>query len=107
MEWITSGSIVDRVNFAARHYGNEKSTGVIKLILRIRSKLGEDYTSDQLIEPCLSSMGELKISEATYQTLLAIADEAIENPDAKGSVSDKSVSEIFRLIVSSREFQMC
>ena len=106
-EWITSGSLVERVNFAARHYSNEKSVGVSKLILRIRSKLKENYKSTQLIEACLSSMGEMEVSADTYQTLLAIADEAIEKSVPKDTLSDRSIGEIFQMIVSSREFQMC
>ena len=52
-------------------------------------------------------MGELEVSEDTYQTLMEIAGEAIRKSDPIGGLSEKSISEIFQMIVSSREFQMC
>ena len=67
-EWITSGSLVDRVNFAAQRLGDASKPGVKKLVGRV-SDSGDPSQPTELVEACLDVLGPMEVSEDTRALL--------------------------------------
>ena len=103
-EWITSGSLVDRVNFATSHIGDDSKPGVKNLISRVN---GEYKQPIELVNACLEVLGGVEIEPDTYQKLEEVASAGLGESNASQGVSSDLIIEIFQLIVSSREFQRC
>ena len=103
-EWITSGSLVDRVNFATSHIGDDSKPGVKNLISRVN---GEYKQPIELVNACLEVLGGVEIEPDTYQKLEEVASAGLGESNASQRVSSDLIIEIFQLIVSSREFQRC
>ena len=103
-EWITSGSLVDRVNFATSHIGDDSNPGVKNLIERVGF---EDKQPSKLIDDCLETLGYVEIETDTYQKLEEVATAGLKKSDSSEGVSSNLIIELFKLIVSSREYQRC
>ena len=103
-EWITSGSLVDRVNFATSHIGDDSNPGVKSLIERVGF---EGKQPSKLIDDCLETLGCVEIETATYQKLEEVAAAGLKKSDSSEGVSSNLIIELFKLIVSSREYQRC
>ena len=103
-EGITSGSLVDRVNFATSHIGNESNPGVKTLIERVGL---EDKNPEKLVDDCLEVLGCVEIETDTYQKLEEVAAAGLKKSDSPEKVSSDLIIELFKLIVSSREYQRC
>ena len=103
-EWITSGSLVDRVNFATSHIGDDSKPGVKNLINRVN---GEYKQPIDFVNACLEVLGGVEIEPDTYQKLEEVASGGLKKPSAYPGVSSGLIIEMFQLIVSSREFQRC
>ena len=106
-EWIDSGSLVGRVNFAADRVGNIDYTGVRAIIERLSAR-GTSMSPEELVDGCLDLIGPLPVSEKTREPLVAQA-----NMDGEvnfGTSEEKEqmaqrVGEMLQLIVATREFQ--
>ena len=104
-EWITSGSLVDRVNFAAQRLGDASKPGVKKLVGRV-SDSGDPSQPTELVEACLDVLGPMEVSEDTRALLTEMASRGIE-AEPTGRASRELILSLFKLIVSSREYQLC
>lgn len=106
-EWIDSGALVERVNFAADQIGDTSKPGIQRLIQRLMS-LGTTIKAEELVDSCLDLVGPIVVSETRRQDLLAYTGQAgeircgtLEEEQAFGDL----VGGLLRLVVSSREFQ--
>ena len=104
-EWITSGSLVDRVNFAAQRLGDASNPGVKNLVSRVNDSSDSSDPSD-LVDACLEVMGPMDVSDETRALLVDLAARGIE-AEPSGSASQELILSVFKLIVSSREYQLC
>ena len=108
-EWITSGALVDRVNFAAGHVGDLSNPGVRRLVDRIVDDCGPSPTADQLVDACLDVAGPLTVSEEVRGSLIEVASRD-GNPHLGGYPDDEGVDhlmeELLKTVVSSREYQL-
>ncbi|MCY4652546.1 MAG: DUF1800 family protein, partial [Dehalococcoidia bacterium] len=104
-EWITSGSLVDRVNFAAQRLGDASNPGVKNLVSRVNDSSDSSDPSD-LVDACLEVMGPMDVSDETRTLLVDMAARGIE-AEPSGSASQELILSVFKLIVSSREYQLC
>ena len=102
-EWIDSGFLIERVNYAVDVLGNPGTPGMCKIIERI-SEGRTSISSKDLVEACLYELGGVELEARTLDILLGElgADEAIAVDDNFGL----RVSQIMELIVASREFQL-
>ena len=99
MEWITTGSLVDRVNFASGEMADASRPGVRSMIDRI--KVQWDGASPQgLVEACLDQIGPIIVSDGTKEQLVNHA-----KGEAAGTPSNRIV-EMLQLIVATREYQL-
>jgi len=110
-EWVTSGSLVDRVNFATTHMTDEKAPGVQKMVHIIQDAIDENFRIDELIDECLLVIGPIYITDETRSDIMqSITSEHKELSNGKGNGDDlirKLAMSVFRLVVSSREYQRC
>ena len=107
-EWIVTGSLVDRVNFAVKQLGDLDSPGVRATIDRIKART-KVLSPEELVDSCLDLMGPLTASESTRHELVEHAalrgDIAFRAPDEATS-SEERIREMMQLIVSTREYQL-
>ena len=110
-EWISSGALVDRVNFASQHIGNPDNDGVKHIVDRIRTDLRDDaHTVGELIESCGNSDGITRISEDTIEGVLDLFSQEevqVKGKDAKILIEDGTILRVLEFMVSSREYQLC
>jgi hypothetical protein len=105
-EWIDTGILVERINFAAEQVGDTTKPGVHKIIARLRA-MGT-LSPEAFVDACLDLLGPLEASETTRQALLDFARKGGELKFAAGEdqASDRRVAELLQLIVATREFQL-
>ena len=106
VEWINSGSLMRRINFAADMFGDLSRPGVQSMIGRVRAK-GE-LSAVGFVDSCLDLMGPLEVSEGSRTQLVDHADDSGTlrwDTESEASASTQRVSEMLQLIVSLREYQ--
>ena len=96
-EWIETGSLVERVNFASEQLGDRSMPGVASMVSKL---VDEGVSADELLERCLEELGELDLTEDTSENLR-------EYVTAGGPVDDEKITGMLRLIAASRDFQRC
>jgi hypothetical protein len=101
-EWINSGSLMSRINFAAEMFGDTNRPGVKDIISRLRAK--GTLTPEQLVDGCLDLMGPLQVEDETRQELLEQARSG-GNLSWDAANAEQRVTEILQLIVAMREYQ--
>ena len=106
-EWIDSGSLVGRVNFASEQVGNIDHPGVRYMVNYLASQSAALYPED-LVDGCLELLGPMVLEEETRKPLVAQAKLGgilrSETGDQRRDLN-KRVLEMLQLIVSTREFQ--
>ena len=108
-EWINSGALVDRVNFAADQMGDLSNPGVRDIVDRIVDECGESPTPEELVDASLDIVGPLPVSDDTRRSLIDIAGGGGPmEPDRDRSGKDmrRLTTDLLRGIVSSREYQL-
>ena len=101
-EWITSGSLVDRVNFAAQHMSDAANPGVQDMVSRVSGAGATDADPEELVNSCLDVLGPMEVGDETRALLNEVASAGMEN-----GVSQELILDLFKMIVSSREYQLC
>ena len=106
-EWIDSGSLVGRVNFAADQVGNIDNPGIQAIIRRL-AEGGQTLTPEDLVNGCLELVGPLEVSEKTHRTLVNLAGKGgnveTDSADQRAELAQR-VGKTLQLIVATREFQ--
>ena len=102
-EWIDSGTLVERINFAADILGNTELPGVQSLVNRLRSQ--GDMTPEQFVDGCLDLTGPLIVTGDTHSQLVAQAQG--EGNVAAGDTDNftRRAGEMFQMIAATAEFQ--
>jgi Protein of unknown function (DUF1800) len=108
MEWINSGTLMKRINFAADVLGDISRPGIHAMIERLKAQ--GDLSPEALVDSCLDLIGPLEVRPETRQQLVDHASE--EGPLGWGTEPDADTSrtrvgEMLQLIASLREFQYC
>lgn len=108
VEWITTGSLVERINFAVQQLADENRPGVRSMISRIMSE-GPSLSPEKLVDSCLDMMGPVEVSQSTRSELVAHAAEGGEiliGSSDENVPSIKRVKQMLQLVASTREFQL-
>jgi uncharacterized protein (DUF1800 family) len=101
-EWIDTGILVERVNYAASQVGDITKPGVKKIIDRLHEQ--GSLSPEQFVDGCLDLIGPLEVSERTQEALVGFAKKGGDlNLDDAGQA--QRVGEMLQLIVATREFQ--
>jgi uncharacterized protein (DUF1800 family) len=105
-EWIDTGILVERVNFAAEQIGDTTKPGIRKIVERLRA-MG-DLSPEEFVEQCLDLLGPLPVKDQTYAAL--VDHSRLGGPlrfSVDGRAAEQRVSKLLQLIVATREFQLC
>ncbi len=105
-EWVNSGSLMRRVNFAAELLGDVQRPGVRSIIDRLRAQ--GDVSPEGFVDTCLDLLGPLEVTDETRQELVDHAGPggALRwDSDEEYAASSARVGEMLQLISSLRDFQ--
>ena len=109
LEWTDSGTLVERVNFAAKHLGDMSASGVRAIVGRLTSDYGGVLSPERLVDACLDQLGAISVPEDTRSVLVASAaksgDLDTRNLEAGGE-AEQRVGDLLQLIASAPEFQL-
>ena len=108
-EWIDSGSLVERVNFAAKELGDVQNPGVQSIIERFATENGGSLSPEQLVDRCLDVLGPIRVSDDTLASLVEFAAKAGQvhlKGRKPGDEAEQHVGNMLRLVASTREFQL-
>ena len=110
MEWIDSGSLVERVNFVAQELSSLDKPGVRAIIDRLAAENGGTLTPEQLVDQCLDLLGPVAVEDDTRTALVdfAAAGGGALNLSGHqpGDAAEQRVSNVLRIIASTREYQL-
>ena len=101
-EWIDSGTLVERINFAADQIGNTALPGVKDIISRLGSE--NVVGPEQLVDRCLEMVGGYELAEETRKQLIEHAQKGGQLRPGTEEYSNQ-VGEVLQLIVATQEYQ--
>ena len=102
-EWIDSGTLVERINFAADQVGNLELPGVRAIIGRLDSE-GETISPERLVDRCLEMLGVYELAQETRSKLVAQANRGGELWTNTQEFAQR-VGQMLQLIVATQEYQ--
>ena len=102
-EWIDSGTLVERINFAADQVGNTRLPGVRSIIDRLSSE-GPSMSPVRLVDGCLDMLGGYELAEETRSKLVAHAESGGELRIGTEEFA-RRVGQTLQLIVATQEYQ--
>jgi len=109
-EWIDSGALVERVNFAAKELSDVRSPGVRSIINRLEASADTGVLDPTgLADGCLDLMGPIDVSDETRSVLVEYATR-LGDLDLKGhqlgDAAEQRVGNMLRLVAATREYQL-
>ena len=105
VEWIDSGALMERVNFAASELGDPSNPGVRAIADRLARDGGHRQSPEQLVDGCLDLMGPVHVGDETRSAIVGFADN-FGDVDFEDSESTQTVANVLRLIASTKEYQL-
>jgi hypothetical protein len=103
-EWIDTGILVERINFAAGMMANPNKPGVRSIINRLKA-YGEQ-TPEQFVDNTLDLVGPLPVQDNTRAALVNHVSHSGPLSFDDAAAADSRVTELLQLIVATREFQV-
>jgi uncharacterized protein (DUF1800 family) len=105
-EWIDTGNLVERINFASERVGDPSKPGIRRIIEAVVARSAR--TPEELVDQCIELVGPLAVKEGTYASLIRFVEQAgVPTFDGSDDVTDeRRVVRLIQLIVSTREYQM-
>ncbi len=108
VEWVDSGTLIERVNFVASELGDVGRPGVRAIIDRLADENGGAFTPEALVNRCLDLIGPIEVSDETHDVLVGYASAkgvlSLRDRD-RGGDAEQRVGDMLRLIASTREYQ--
>ncbi len=107
-EWVDTGTLMERINFATGHLGRIDAPGVRSMIRGVCSQAEGPISPEGLVDACLDQMGARTVSDDTKESLLAFASKRGDlevggrEPDEE---AQRRVAEMLQLVAATTEFQ--
>ncbi len=108
-EWIDSGSLVERVNFAGKELANVGSPGVRSIINRLAADSEGVLTPDEFADRCVDLLGPIDVSDETRSVLVEYASRQGDldlRGRQPGDEAEQRVGHMLRLIAATKEYQL-
>ena len=108
-EWIDSGTLVERINFAAEYLGRTNLPGVQDMIHRLAAP-GASLSPEAFVEGCIDMVGCLNLGADTRRELVAHAQHGGElrhGTPAERAEFSRRCGEMFQMLAATSEFQFC
>jgi hypothetical protein len=106
-EWIDSGTLVERINFASDYLGQTDLPGVKGIVNRLMAE-GETISPKQFVDGCLDLVGQLQVTDETYGELVSHAEREGElNHQSEMQQQDfvRRSGEMLQMIAATSEYQ--
>ena len=108
-EWLDTGNLVERINYAAGKFAEVDKPGIEEMIGRLAADSGGVVSPERLVRGCLEQMGAVSLCETSEAALLKHASEGgdlmIEAKNGHGS--EGRVGEMLRMVAATPDFQRC
>ena len=107
-EWIDTGTLVERLNFATEQVGDVSKPGVRRMIDQVASTSDGVISPSRLVDACLDVMGVVTVSDGTRETLENFAVQGGElevKADSVGDAAQQRIAQLFQMVAASHEFQ--
>ena len=102
-EWIDSGTLVERLNFAAGQVGDTSAPGIRAIVDRLAAE-GDTVSPERLLEGCLEFVGHYELADETHAMILGQAQQRgpvrTDSPDFA-----ERVGQMLQFVVSTQEYQ--
>ena len=108
-EWVDSGTLVERVNFASSYLSDLEQPGVRSIIDRLGRVDGGLLRPEQVVDGCLDLVGPITVQEETRRSLIdrVAAEGDVDLSDRQdGDGARRRIAEVLRLIACTREYQL-
>ena len=108
-EWIDSGSLVERVNFAGKELANVRSPGVRSIIDRLADANDGVLSPAEFADGCVDLLGPIDVSEETRSVLVDFASRQGDlnlRGRQPGDDAEQRVGHMLRLIAATQEYQL-
>jgi uncharacterized protein (DUF1800 family) len=105
-EWIDTGCLVERINFAAQQVSDVDKPGVRLIVDRLRA--AAPLAPERFVDACLDLAGPISVRPDTHAALINHVTPGGElrfSPGEERAASQR-VSELLQLIVAPREYQL-
>ena len=99
VDWIDTGTLIERINFASEQLGDSGKPGVGAMIEGVIARGPAADSPDGLIDACLEQMGGVSVSDDTRAALARAASASQDAPD------EERAARLLRLIASTHDFQ--
>ena len=106
-EWIDSGTLVERINFASDYLGNTDMPGIKDIVSRLAGR-GASLTPADFVDGCLDLVGPLLVGDDTREELTAHAQKAGElshGSEAASAEFTRRTGEMLQMIAATAEYQ--
>ncbi len=105
-EWIDTGCLVERINFAAQQVGDLRKPGVQLIVDRLQA--AGPLAPERFVDMTLDLAGPLRVRQATRQALIdhVTAEGELRFAASAEQAASQRVSELLQLIVATREYQL-
>ena len=104
-EWIDTGNLVERVNFASGHFLDVNAPGVTQMIDRLVAATGGTATPEGLVDACLDQLGAIRITETSRESLVKHASREGDLEVNGDEAGRRRIAEMVQLIGATPEFQ--
>ena len=108
VEWVNTGSLVSRMNFAAAEFSDTNRPGVKSMINHVRER-GAYASAESLVDECLGLLGHVRVSEETRKDLVAHArasgEMSFETEEAARSASER-IAQLLQVMTATTEYQL-
>jgi uncharacterized protein (DUF1800 family) len=106
-EWIDSGTLVERINFASDYLGNTEMPGIKDIVARLASR-GASLTPADFVDGCLDLVGPLSVGDDTREELTAHAQKSGDlshGSEAASAEFTRRTGEMLQMIAATAEYQ--
>ena len=97
-DWLDSGTLVERINFASQQMGDAEKPGIRAMITRIAAQLNETASPERLVDACLEEVGALSVDEETRRELVRFLSQG-------GHPDTRRIADTLQMVAATQEFQ--
>ena len=108
-EWLDTGNLVGRINYAAGKFADVNKPGIKEMIGRLAADAGGVATPETLVQGCLDQMGAISLSNTSMDAILNQASKTGKRgigTDERETDED-ILGELLRMVAATPDFQRC
>ena len=104
-DWLDSGTLVERINFASQQIGDTDKPGIRAMLDRIGAELGaaKATSPERLVDACLEEVGALAVEEDTRRVLVNFS--AGGQVEKGAAAARQHIADLLRMVAATQEFQ--